>query len=812
MATGLGSINVANLANSWNSVTLIGSQISLQAANTSFVHGTPVTISGTVTPASGSSTPTGSVALRSDSYGDIPDNMPLSAGAYTASISDMPGGQYNLSAHYSGDTTFAPSDSAGIAVTVTPEASSTSLNLTGLSSNATSYGSNLSIVVKVGGQSGAGVASGTVTLNDGSTAVGTYPLASDGVATISTGAGAAYSFPVGTHSLVATYSGDNSFLAGSSNTVSFTVGQGTPFVVVGVNANAATAGQTVGAHAVVAGFGSAAATGAVQFTDNGSPVGAVQTLQTTGFFGTQAQASLLLTNLTAGQHIIGATYLPKGDANYAAVMSGDPQNELTQTIMVSPAAGRSTTTTLNASATPANLGDTATFTVAVNPTSATGTVTLWDAVGPRSAAAPLSGGGASISIAWPQGGSTSVYAVYSGDANDASSTSAAVSFTVNRGVPQVALSAPSILGQTQQVTLSATVTGKPGNSLIAYPTGYIEFWDSVNGAAAQIINVQPLTAGAGNIGVYAFRHAFQSGTHDVHVHYRGDNNWQPADSAIVTLATTDFSVSIAPNPLAIAGGSAGSATVSVAPLAGFTGTVNLTCATGGTVLPAGYNCSLASSVTVGTGTATTPLNLTVSSAASANRAPAANNASASTATPWTILGFAGIFLFLAGLISGVGGAHASRQLFASLGVVLLVSGCVWGCGGGGGGSGGGGGGPVPTTTTIASSNAKIAFGMPLQFTVTITGNATPSGKVQLYDNGQAFSTQGTANAGIAVFNISSLPVGVHSISAHYLGDTGTQPSNSSPITQIITGSVPLQITAASTSGLTHTASVTVAIN
>jgi len=84
--------------------------------------------------------------------------------------------------------------------------------------------------------------------------------------------------------------------------------------------------------------------------------------------------------------------------------------------------------------------------------------------------------------------------------------------------------------------------------------------------------------------------------------------------------------------------------------------------------------------------------------------------------------------------------------------------------------------------------------------------------VQLYDNGQAFSTQGTANAGIAVFNISSLPVGVHSISAHYLGDTGTQPSNSSPITQIITGSVPLQITAASTSGLTHTTNVTVAIN
>jgi Pro-kumamolisin, activation domain/Bacterial Ig-like domain (group 3) len=812
MATGLGSVNVANLANAWSSVTLVGSQVSLQAANMSFVHGTPVTLTGAVTPASGTSTPTGTVALRTDSYGNMPDTMPLTTGAYMASISDMPGGQYNLYAHYSGDGTFAPSDSAGVALNVTPESSATSLSLTGLSSGAAAYGSNLSVVIKVSGQSGQGVATGIVTLTDGSSTIGTFPLASDGEVTDSTGAGTAYSFPVGMHSLVATYSGDNSFLNGTSNTVSFTIGQGTPFVVVGVNSNTASAGQTVGVHAVVAGFGSVSATGAVQFTDNGTNVGTAQTLQTIGFFGTQAQASLLLTNLMAGQHVIGATYLPKGDPNYTGVMSGDPQNELTQTIQVSPIAGTKTTTTLSSTATPANLGDTATFSVAVKPASATGTVTLWDAVGPRSSAAPLSGGAASISIAWPQGGTTSVYAVYSGDSNDASSASAPLSFTVNRGTPQVALVAPSILGQTQQVTLNATVTGNPGDPLIAYPTGFVEFWDSVNGAPAKIINVQSLTAGAGDIGVFAFRFTFASGTHALHVHYRGDNNWQPADSAVVTIATSDFGVTIAPNPLSIAGGSAGSATVSIAPLAGFTGAVNLTCATGGTAPPVGYTCSLASSVSVGTGTATTPLNLAVSSAASGNRLPAAGNTSASASLPWTIVGFAGVFLLIGGLFSGIASPQAPRHFFASAGVLLLVSGLVWGCGGGGGGSGGGGGGPVPTTTTISSSNAKIGFGMPLQFNVTVNGNATPSGKVQLYDNGQPYSTQGTVNAGIAVFNVSSLPVGVHSISAHYLGDSGTEPSNSAPITQVITGGVPLQITAASSSGLTHTANVTVTIN
>ena len=82
--------------------------------------------------------------------------------------------------------------------------------------------------------------------------------------------------------------------------MNFSVTQGTPFVVVGVNTNTATVGQTIGVHAVVSGFGSVPATGAVQFTDNGMPVGSSLPLQTGGFFGTQAQAATLLTNLHVG--------------------------------------------------------------------------------------------------------------------------------------------------------------------------------------------------------------------------------------------------------------------------------------------------------------------------------------------------------------------------------------------------------------------------------------------------------------------------------------------------------------------------------
>ena len=173
--------------------------------------------------------------------------------------------------------------------------------------------------------------------------VGTYPLASDGGVSIPTGGGGSYAFAPGMHALTATYVGDNSFSPSTSSALNFSVTQGTPFVVVGVNTNTATVGQTIGVHAVVSGFGSVPATGAVQFTDNGTPVGSTLPLQTGGFFGTQAQAATLLTNLQSGQHVIGANYLANGDVNYTSVVSGDPKNELTQTVAVTASSGPKST-------------------------------------------------------------------------------------------------------------------------------------------------------------------------------------------------------------------------------------------------------------------------------------------------------------------------------------------------------------------------------------------------------------------------------------------------------------------------------------
>ena len=278
---------------------------------------------------------------------------------------------------------------------------------------------------------------------------------------------------------------------------------------------------------------------------------------------------------------------------------------------------KTSTTTLTPNTLPTTLGSTGVFQVAVTPAGAsgvTGSVTLWDAVGPRSTSVGLgTDGTARITIPWTQAGNATLYAQYSGDANYGASASASLAFSVSKGMPTVIVRAPSTANANQEVSVNVSVAGIPSNALLDYPTGVVEFWDSLNGGAAQLITAQSLTVGAGNISVFAIRKTFAAGVHSLKVHYRGDNNWQAADSSSQPLTSGDFSVSVSPNPVAFVAGSAGTATVTITASGGFTGTINLTCPTGSTVLPAGYACSFASSsVTIATGqtTGTTQLQLT----------------------------------------------------------------------------------------------------------------------------------------------------------------------------------------------------------
>lgn len=809
LATGLGSVNASNLAAAWKNATRAGSQTTLQASSVSFAHGTAITLNGMVAAATGSGSPTGAVSIQTDRYGDSRQLLNIaSGGAFSGAVSDLPGGKYNLSAYYAGDATFAASSSGVLALDVTPEDSATTVTVNGLQNGSGGYGSPLQLMVKAAGVSGQGIATGTVSIQDGANFVGTYNLGADGSASIPTGGGNGYAFAPGAHSLTAVYSGDNSVNGSTSPAVSFTIGKGTPFVVVGINKSTLAEGETLGAHAVVSGGGTAPATGTIQFTIDGVPCGTAVTLQTGGFFGTQAQASMLITTLTQGTHIIGASYDGSGDANYASVASGDPTNELTQSVNVSASAGAKTTTSLALLTTPVTLGGTGAFQVTVSPASATGTVTLWDAVGPRTAATTIGQGTATIQFAWTQAGSTALYAVYSGDSTNATSSSVPVSFAVQKGLPQVKLVAPASATSDLQVSLNASVTGNPANTQLPYPTGLVEFWDSLNGGAPQLLAVQRLTAGGGGSSVYAARLKLASGTHSLHVHYRGDTNWQATDSATAQLTAATFSLSVSPNPIAMGAGSPGSGTVTITPSGGFVGVVALACGTGGTFVPAGYTCAFGdANPQVNNAITTTTLMFTpISTAAAAVKTASAIGTSGAL---WGA-SFSGGMLLLGIFVFGVGGTRNARSYLMACGVILCVGSVVWGCGGGGGG---GGGGPFSTTTTITSSNLRVAYGTAVTFTVTVrpNGSATPSGTVQLFDNGQVYGSAVRVSAGIATFLATTLPVGEHQITAQYQGDANTMPSTSAPIAQAITGTVGLQISGTS-SGVTETADFTVAVN
>src|SRR6266513_5697171 len=94
---------------------------SLQLSSANITHGMPVTVSTSVAASSGTGTPTGGVAILTDS--PLPSNqsqtvLNLSAGTTSSTINYFPGGYYNVSAKYDGDGVFGSSTSPPVALKV----------------------------------------------------------------------------------------------------------------------------------------------------------------------------------------------------------------------------------------------------------------------------------------------------------------------------------------------------------------------------------------------------------------------------------------------------------------------------------------------------------------------------------------------------------------------------------------------------------------------------------------------------------------------------------------------------------------------
>ena len=333
LASGLGSVNVANLISGWNTVTFSPTTTTLSLSPTTFAHGTSVSVNIGVTSASG--TPTGDVSLFQSGVGGLP-SLPVQGNVFTlngsgsvsASTSVLPGGYYSVAAQYAGDGKFMSSDSTSVSLNVTPEPSTTVAKVLTLDQSGKfvgftqlPYGSFVYLRADVTGQSGVGYAAGGINFSDGGVILPGNPYILNSQGNTATPNGL-FSFSLGQHSIVANYGGDPDFSASSSIAVGFTITQAATSTAL--TSNIATQGGVCSAT-VNTNSGGAPPSGTVTFFIGGTQVGspvpvtsipAVTNLQTGTMEGAQAVATFIDTGLANGKYTISATY--SGDNNYGA--------------------------------------------------------------------------------------------------------------------------------------------------------------------------------------------------------------------------------------------------------------------------------------------------------------------------------------------------------------------------------------------------------------------------------------------------------------------------------------------------------------
>jgi hypothetical protein len=404
-------------------------------------------------------------------------------------------------------------------------------------------------------------ATGTVTFLEGTTVLGTGTLSNSmATFTIST-------LTVGTHMITARYEGDGNFTGSISTAFTQTVNQFSSTVALNSTPNPSTVNQPVTLTATVTGVGTTQTpTGTVMFLD-GTTVLGMGTLS-------NGMATLTVANLTAGTHTFTVHY--SGDSNFGANTSAPATQGVNQ---------GSTTTTLFSTPNPSGQGQTVTITATVTPGIGgplvpTGTVQFLDGTTVLGTGT-LSNGMATFTISTLTLGNHSISARYQGDNNFTTSTSAAITQTVNAFTSTTTLATtPNPSGVNQAVTLTATVTG---TGTTTTPTGTVTFLDGTT-----VLGTSTLSNGMASLQVSNLT----AGAHSITARYNGDTNFGASTSSAITQtvnkANTTTLLTSMPNP----------------PRAGqpLTLTATVTAAMTGLLGPTGTVTFMDGTTTLGTGT------------------------------------------------------------------------------------------------------------------------------------------------------------------------------------------------------------------
>src|SRR5262245_49138363 len=327
--------------------TAVPTTTALASSQNPSTYGQQVTFTATVTPASGSGTPGGTVAFK-DGNTTLGSSALNASGVAAFATSNLTAGSHSITAVYGGDSTYSGSTSASLTQTVS-QAGTTVMLVSSL--NPANYGQSVTFTATVL----PAASTGTVQFLDGATLLGSAVLSS-GMASFSTS-----SLTAGSHSMTARYVGDTNYAGSTSAVLLQTVNQIGTSTALTSSAATSTYGQSVTFTATVTpSSGTAKPTGTVQFLDGGTTLGAAA-LNANGF------ATFSIASLSVGSHSITAQYL--GDPNCGASTSPT----LGQTVNKA-----NTTTTLASSSDPSNIGQTVTFTASVSASAATGSVQFFD--------------------------------------------------------------------------------------------------------------------------------------------------------------------------------------------------------------------------------------------------------------------------------------------------------------------------------------------------------------------------------------------------------------------------------------------------
>lgn len=609
LATGLGTVNAANLINDWNSVRRNSSTtvLTLDSGNAvTITHGTPVSVAITVGPSSPE--PTGSASLiatqGNQSLGIA--SLSLSNGTASGTTNLLPGGSsYSVLAHYGGDGSYAGSDSAPATVTVNPEASATNVHVATLeipsgqvsNENATSvpYGSLYLLRADVMNSSGTSCFSAAQGSLSYACPTGTVSLALDGTAL---GAGPTnlnsegytenqkFQLTTGAHNFTANYSGDNSYLA-SAGSDSVTVTLAPTVLGGGSNYPLPIGPYTINLFVRSANIGNfpTSPTGTFTIFDDGNQLPATLGQAGNGIIYPAPDSPYVWVTFggnldftlpgPAGPHMLTLNY--SGDSNYQPSTSGPfPVTEVYPT-----------TLQLTPSATTIIDGQPLTVTAQIVPSqnagvAPSGSVTF-NLYGNPFRMVPVVNGQAQITLTTLSPTTALIGAAYSGDSNYMDSFA---SFTENityvSTSVSVASSKPTVTANTQ-VTFTAQLNP---SSTGAAPAGGTVFF-TANGVEFGNIAVS-------NNQAQATTSFLTPGSVQVQANYSGDGNYSPSVGTVTETVTAppDFSFTVAAgqdSQTVTAGQTATFANViTVNALNGFTGLVNVSC----TLLAPATTCSL----------------------------------------------------------------------------------------------------------------------------------------------------------------------------------------------------------------------------